>query len=36
MSLTRVAARQGFLQLGRFAATYRDKFSQLPSHTLRS
>jgi transcriptional regulator GlxA family with amidase domain len=33
--VTRVASRWGFLQLGRFAASYRAKFGELPSRTLR-
>jgi AraC-like DNA-binding protein len=35
-SVSRVAARWGFLYLGRFAAAYREKFGQRPSETLRS
>jgi AraC-like DNA-binding protein len=34
-TVTRVASRWGFLQLGRFAASYRAKFGELPSRTLR-
>ena len=36
VSVSQVAVRWGFLQLGRFAAAYRHKFGQRPSETLRS
>jgi AraC-like DNA-binding protein len=34
-SVTRVAAKWGFLNLGRFAADYRQQYSENPSDTLR-
>jgi AraC-like DNA-binding protein len=34
-TVTRVAARWGFLQPGRFAAQYRDRFGEPPAATLR-
>ncbi len=34
-SVSQVAVRCGFSQLGRFAATYRGRFGELPSETLR-
>ncbi len=36
VTITEVAARWGVLHLGRFAATYRRKFEELPSDTLKS
>lgn len=36
VSVTEVAARWGFVHLGRFAASYRRAFSEHPSDTLRS
>jgi AraC-like DNA-binding protein len=36
VTITEVAARWGFVHLGRFAATYRKKFAELPSDTLKS
>jgi transcriptional regulator GlxA family with amidase domain len=35
VSVSQVAARWGFLYLGRFTAAYREKFGQRPSETLR-
>jgi AraC-like DNA-binding protein len=34
-TVAHIARRWGFLYLGRFAATYREKFGQTPSDTLR-
>ena len=34
-TVTDVAMRLGFVQLGRFAANYRDAFGESPSETLR-
>jgi transcriptional regulator GlxA family with amidase domain len=34
-TVTEVAARFGFRQLGRFAGQYRDRFGESPSRTLR-
>ncbi|MFP3466400.1 AraC family transcriptional regulator [Leifsonia sp. SIMBA_070] len=34
--VTEVAARWGFLHLGRFAAAYQDQFAERPSDTMRS
>jgi AraC-like DNA-binding protein len=36
VSVSQVAARAGFLHLGRFAAAYWEKFGQRPSETLRT
>ncbi|MET0861633.1 MAG: AraC family transcriptional regulator [Microbacterium sp.] len=36
VSVTEVAARWGFVHLGRFAAAYRNEFSERPSDTMRS
>ncbi len=36
VTVTDVAARWGFTHFGRFAATYRARFGETPSHTLRS
>jgi AraC-like DNA-binding protein len=35
-TVAQIARRWGFLYLGRFAATYREKFGETPSETLRS
>jgi transcriptional regulator GlxA family with amidase domain len=35
-TVTQVAMRFGFRELGRFAADYRAAFGESPSHTLRS
>lgn len=35
-SVTTIAAANGFNQLGRFSAQYRDQFGELPSDTLKS
>lgn len=34
-NVTEIASRWGFTHLGRFAATYRARFGESPSHTLR-
>lgn len=36
VTVTEVAARWGFVHLGRFAAAYRQRFSERPSDTIRS
>ena len=36
VTVTDVAVRWGFHHLGRFATTYRARFGESPSHTLRS
>ncbi len=36
VTVTEVAARWGFVHLGRFAANYRQQFAELPSETLKS
>jgi transcriptional regulator GlxA family with amidase domain len=36
VTVTEVAARWGFVHLGRFAASYQRRFAELPSQTLRS
>lgn len=36
VTVTDVAARWGFSHFGRFASTYRARFGETPSHTLRS
>lgn len=36
LTVTEVAARWGFIHLGRFAAAYRARYAELPSDTLRS
>lgn len=36
VTVTEVAARWGFVHLGRFASSYRRQFAELPSHTLKS
>jgi AraC-like DNA-binding protein len=36
VSVTGVAMRWGFTHLGRFATTYRARFGETPSQTLRS
>ncbi|MEU8418240.1 AraC family transcriptional regulator [Amycolatopsis japonica] len=35
VTVAQVAQRHGFFHFGRFAATYRDRFGEAPSHTLR-
>jgi AraC-like DNA-binding protein len=35
VSVAEVAARWGFSHLGRFAAAYRKRYGESPSHTLR-
>ena len=35
VTVAQVARRHGFFHFGRFAATYRDRFGEAPSHTLR-
>ena len=36
VSVTDVAARWGFVHLGRFAAAYRSEFAERPSDTMRA
>lgn len=36
VTVTEIASRWGFTHLGRFAVTYRERFGESPSHTLRS